>query len=64
MPTMDDLLKGFNKGGFEPLDEKQTCMDAQHQPPMNLNIPYGQQYRHICPSCGNEIVIKSSAVTF
>jgi len=65
MPTLDDLLKGIKKGGFEPIEEKQkTCMDPEHEPPWLLHIPYGQQYRHICPTCGQEKIIKSSAVTF
>lgn len=64
IPSMDDLLEGFGKGGFEPMDVKQTCNDPSHSPPGLLHIPYGQQYRHICPACGAEKVIKSSAVTF
>lgn len=52
-------------GGLEPIpDHERPCVSPQHLPPMHIHIPYGMQYRHICPSCGNEIVLRSSEVYF
>lgn len=50
--------------GFEPIpDQAERCMDPGHVPPAHLWIPPGLQYRHVCPSCGNEMVINNRQVT-
>lgn len=35
------------------------CMDMSHNPPTHLYIPNGASYRHRCPSCGNEQIIRA-----
>ena len=55
-------LREALRGGFE--DDPQTfkmCTNPSHNPPTHLYIPYGKVYRHICPGCGYEIVLRSSA---
>lgn len=52
------------RGGFEPIPPGiKPCHDSEHFPPTHLWIPPDQQYRHICPSCGYECVLRSSQVT-
>lgn len=49
------------KSGFEPAPVRMTpCVHPSHNPPMQLYIPPGQQYRHICPQCGYTIVLQSN----
>jgi len=52
-----------NKSGFEMLKDEAFCLDINHSPPTHLWIPQGKQYRHICPTCGKEQVLKSVTVT-
>lgn len=35
------------------------CKHPNHQPPSHLVIPAGKKYRHVCPGCGREVVIRS-----
>lgn len=35
-----------------------VCQDRSHQPPSHLVIPPGKIYRHVCPSCGREVVLR------
>ncbi len=62
----DEIFNGKkkDKGGFEPLPKKEICTSPEHQPPGLLFIPPDQQYRHVCPDCGNTRVIRGSGVTF
>lgn len=54
---------GYKRGGLEPIPNRvKPCRDSEHSPPMHLCIPYGMQYRHICPSCGAEFLLQSSEV--
>lgn len=57
--------KPVRRGGFED-DDMPTCLTPclhpEHNPPMHLYIPQGQRYRHICPACGNEVVIRPSLI--
>jgi len=66
IPTIDELLKDYQKprGGLEPIEEKYKCMDPEHEPPGLLHIPYGHQYRHVCPTCGMEQILRSSEARF
>lgn len=62
--NIDNLpLDNNKKGGyFRPIKEwKKICRDPNHNPPMYLYIPPGQEYVHICPSCGAEIVIRGQS---
>ncbi len=52
------------KSGFEPLPEKQVCNHPGHNVPMHLFVPPNQQYRHVCPNCGNTVLIGGSAIRF
>ena len=42
---------------FEDIEKEIICKDPGHKPPMHLYIPQGKRYIHICPACGNKIVI-------
>ena len=48
------------KGGFEDALEQDICLHREHDPLGHMVIPQGKQYRHICPGCGQEIVIRPS----
>lgn len=53
-----------NKGGFFDLDKEERCMDLSHNPPTHLCIPAGKGYKHVCPSCGYTITLKSGAAYY
>ncbi len=59
-------MKSNKRSGFEPLESypNKMCQDPSHNPPMHLHIPNNQQYRHVCPSCGYETVLRGSGITF
>lgn len=57
----DVIERKIEKRGLEPVKVEKTCNHPEHNPPMYLYIPYGQTYRHICPNCGFEVVMHSSA---
>jgi hypothetical protein len=53
------------KGGFEPLEPSEfaePCISPSHNPPTHLYIPPGQQYRHVCPCCGMEVVMRPTQI--
>ncbi len=51
------------RGGMEPIPEKiEPCRHPEHQPPSHICIPNGMQYRHVCPACGIEQVIRPMRV--
>lgn len=61
----DTPLTKDSLGGFEPIPaHERPCVSPEHTPPMHLVIPAGMQYRHICPSCGAETVLRPMQVTF
>lgn len=45
------------------VEPNKLCIHPEHNPPMHLCIPYGKQYRHVCPACGKETVMKSQQIT-
>lgn len=49
------------KSGFEDDTEPmiKPCISMQHDPPGHMVIPAGKVYRHVCPSCGYEVVIRT-----
>ena len=53
------------KSGFEDDDSAwlKGRRDPEHSPPMMLYIPPGQQYRHVCRSCGAESVMHGAGFT-
>lgn len=52
----DEIQK---EGGFERIDEwKPVCLSSEHQPPKHIVIPPGQQFRHVCPRCGDTVILR------
>lgn len=51
------------KSGFEPignpLNIPKSCNNIEHNPPSHIAIPQGQQYRHVCPGCGKEFILRN-----
>ena len=62
---MNKFLGGLTgkKGGFFKLEELQPCTSPQHNPPSHLYIPSGKGYRHVCPHCHKETIIKPLQVS-
>jgi hypothetical protein len=48
--------------GFEPDPEPECCRHPEHNPPTHLCIPSGQRYRHVCPSCGAQAILRSASI--
>jgi hypothetical protein len=48
----------------DPFAPKLPCSHPQHDPPMNIVIPYGKILVHVCPGCGKRYVIRGSTVSF
>lgn len=40
------------------------CVDPAHEAPTHLHIPSGKGYRHVCRSCGREVILYPSDVRF
>ncbi len=53
-----------DKSGFEPLPKEQVCNHPGHNVPMHICVPANQQYRHVCPACGYDVLIGGNAITF
>lgn len=51
------------KGGFEDIPIQERCLNPQHNPPSHLCIPAGKQYRHVCPGCDVEVVMRSPMIS-
>lgn len=51
------------RSGFEDVPLPQRCRHPEHEPPSHLYIPPGKQYRHICPGCGRESVLRPTHAT-
>lgn len=68
---MNDIInknknKDKKKSGFFPLEEigiKEVCKDTQHHPPNFIHIPFGQGYRHVCPTCGEVTELIAPQIT-
>lgn len=46
------------KSGFEDDPAPRRCMHREHEPPRHMVIPQGKIYRHICPGCASETVLR------
>ncbi len=57
-----EIAKGLlaKKSGFEDDPIGKPCPHPSHNPPTHMVIPHGKLYRHICPECGYECVIRSN----
>jgi predicted RNA-binding Zn-ribbon protein involved in translation (DUF1610 family) len=56
-------MKEKRKSGFEDENIWWTgliCRHRQHDPPMHIAITSGKIYRHICPGCGRETVLRNN----
>ncbi len=54
------------KGGMEPIPDNawaKPCNHPEHKAPTMICIPAGKQYRHVCPACGAEVILRGSNVT-
>lgn len=51
------------RSGFEddPFYVK-PCVASEHNPPMHMVIPQGKIYRHICPVCGAENIMRPTPI--
>lgn len=57
----------FPKGGFEDDPASawvKPCQHKEHKPPSHLVIPEGKIYRHICPACGVQVVLRPPKISF
>jgi len=67
---MNEFLMGIGAGkddktgGFEDDPDQGWCRHPEHSPPTHMVIPFGKRYRHKCPNCGAEQIIRSSQVIF
>lgn len=51
-----------NKSHFRDIKQSykdKKCKDPEHHPPTMIHIPIGKEYVHICPSCGNQQILRS-----
>lgn len=65
---MLEIVKGVKdqdkkESGFETIDEH-ACHHPEHFGPTHLYIPAGQQYRHVCPGCGQNTILRGSGATY
>lgn len=44
------------------ISKVRECRSPEHDPPGHLVIPQGQQYRHVCPHCGEVRIIRNSII--
>lgn len=49
--------KKKRQSGFE--DDPDYCPHRQHNPPSYMVVPPGKIYRHVCPRCGRESILRS-----
>lgn len=51
-----------DNSGFFDLPISKTCNHPEHKFPSHLWIPFGKGYKHICPSCGNKIIVRNPII--
>lgn len=59
--NIDNNNKLAESGGFFDIPQSGVCQDKGHNFPTHLSIPYGKGYKHVCPSCGNVIIVTNPA---
>lgn len=47
----------------DPFYINQKCNSPSHNPPTHISIPQGKIYRHVCPKCGEEVILRSSPIS-
>jgi hypothetical protein len=53
--------------GFEDDDDGAQlpfCVSPEHNPPTHLYVPAGKRYRHVCPVCGQQGLLRGSPLTW
>lgn len=50
------------RGSFEDIPAQERCLNPSHEPPSHMVIPAGKQYRHVCPGCGREMILRPPAI--
>ncbi len=50
------------KSGFEDDPAPARCLHREHEPPSHMVIPQGKLYRHVCPGCGRETVLRAPQI--
>ena len=55
----DNRLSSILKSGFFDLPKQESCNHPEHNPPTHLHIPEGKGYRHVCPGCGKQVILKN-----
>ncbi len=58
--------KNKRESGFEDdplLPQTKICRDPEHEPPNMLVIQQGKIYRHVCPTCGREVILRPTNFT-
>ena len=48
------------KSGFFDLPTFKKCEHPEHNTPTHIYIPQGKGYKHVCPNCGNVIIMTPS----
>lgn len=59
---MNDWKDKKKESGFEDDPRGKPCMHPEHQPPSHMVITQGKIYRHVCPGCGGEVVLRPPQV--
>lgn len=42
------------------LEKESRCKHPDHKVPLRIDIPHKKSYRHVCPGCGREILVKTT----
>lgn len=56
-------MKDHEKSGWEDDPTPPVCRDPGHEAPNMLYVPPGKQYRHVCPTCGYTVILRSQQHT-
>jgi hypothetical protein len=56
-----EITNEKEQSGFEDAPEIKVCRHPSHEPPRHMVIPFDKIYRHVCPSCGYTIRIRSNS---
>jgi hypothetical protein len=51
------------ESGFIKRAEHQMCRSLSHNPPTHMVIPYGYDYKHVCPQCGHVSYVLNNSIS-